>query len=77
MWRVIQAEEKKLNSRWSFKDKLGREFIAGRVSRKTVTGREPGQSVARKRKGAFGQGPRWPKAMAVNQPKALGRGGKN
>jgi len=27
--RVIQAERKKLSSRWSFKDKLERELIAG------------------------------------------------
>ena len=28
VWRVIQGEGKKLSLRWSFKDKLGREFIA-------------------------------------------------
>ena len=44
MWRVIQAKGRKLNSRWSFKDKLGRELIA-----KTAMGREPGQSVVGKR----------------------------
>ena len=51
----------------------------GGALRKAVTGRELGQSVARKRKGAYGQSPRWPKAegMAVNQPKAPGGGGKN
>jgi len=27
MWMAIQAEGRKLNSRWSFKDKFGREFI--------------------------------------------------
>ena len=50
---VIQAEERELSLRWSFKDKLGREFIARWSSRKTATGREPGQSVAGKRKGAL------------------------
>jgi len=28
VWRVIQAERKKLSLRWSFRDKLGRELIA-------------------------------------------------
>ena len=34
----------------------------GRASRKNATGRELSQSVAGKRKDAFGQSPRWPKA---------------
>ena len=51
---VIQAEEKKLNSRWSFRDKLERKLIARGVSRKIATGRELGKSVAGRRKGAFG-----------------------
>ena len=34
----------------------------GGASRKTVTGREPDQNVAGRRKGAFGQGLRWPKS---------------
>jgi len=27
LWRDIQAEGRKLGSRWSFRDKLGRELI--------------------------------------------------
>ena len=53
MWRVIQAERRKLNLRWSFKNKLGRELIAGGASRKTATKRELGQSVAGRRKDVF------------------------
>jgi len=34
----------------------------GGASRKITTGREPGQGVTRKRKGALGQGLRWPMA---------------
>ena len=33
----------------------------GGASKKIATGREPGQSVTGKRKGALGQGLRWPK----------------
>jgi len=61
VWRVIQAEGRKLISRWSFKDKFGREFIMRWSFKETATGSEPDQSVARKRKGAFGQGPGCPK----------------
>jgi len=28
MWRVIKDERRKLSSRWSFKDKLEKKFIA-------------------------------------------------
>jgi len=28
VWRDIKAKERKLSSRWSFRDKLGRELIA-------------------------------------------------
>ena len=35
--------------------------LRGGVSKKTVIGREPGQSVIEKRNSAFWQGPRWPK----------------
>jgi len=33
----------------------------GGVLRKTATGLEPSQSVTRKRKGEFGQIPKWPR----------------
>ena len=55
MWRVIQTEGKKPSLRRSFKDKLGREFIRGGASRKTTTRRDPGQSIAGRRNGAFGE----------------------
>ena len=50
-------------------DNLERELIARWSLRKTVTGCEPGQSVAARRKGAIGQGP-MAQAMAINPPKA-------
>ena len=53
MCKVIQDEGRKLSSRWSFKDKLGNSSQGG-ASRKTVTGRELGQSVAGRRKGGSG-----------------------
>ena len=34
--------------------------LRGKTSRKTSRGHEPGQSVAGRRKGASGQGSRWP-----------------
>ena len=34
----------------------------GEALKKTAMGREQCQSVVRKKKGAFGRGPRWPKA---------------
>jgi len=54
VWRDIQAEERKLRSRWSFRDKLERELIARWSFKKDCTDHELGQSVAGKRKGAFG-----------------------
>ena len=45
VWRIIQAEGRKLSLRMSFKDKLGREFIAGGALRKIATRRESCQSV--------------------------------
>jgi len=49
----------------------------GGASRKTATEHEPDQSVAKKRKGCTRVRPEMAQVMAVNQPKALGRGGKS
>ena len=54
VWRVIQAEERKLSSSWSFKISLEGSSSRGGASRKTATGHESGQSVMGRRKGAFG-----------------------
>jgi len=60
VWRVIQAEKRNTIrggvSRISLKGSSSR----GGASKKTATGRDSGQSVAGRRKVAFGQGSRWP-----------------
>jgi len=55
VWRVIQAEERKFSSRYSFKDKLGRKLIVWWSFKEDCNGLEPCQSVAVRRKDAFVQ----------------------
>ena len=73
MWRVIQAEGRKLSSRWVLRISLEESSSRGGASRKTATGCEHGQSFTGK-KGCIRLKPELAQAMAVNQPKAPGRG---
>jgi len=61
MWRVIQLKEG--NSVRCEISEISFEGSSSRVgtSKKTATGCGPGQSVAGRRKSAFGLGPKWPK----------------
>jgi len=62
MWSDIPAEGKNSVRGGVSITRLKRSSSRGEASKKTVTGHESSQIVARKRKGAFEQGPRWPKS---------------
>ena len=61
MWRVIQAEGRKLSLNGVSRVSLEGSSSRGGASRKTATGRESGQSVVGKRNDALKQVVGWPK----------------
>ena len=77
MWRVIQAEGRKLSSRWSFKDKLEREFIARWSFKEDCNIILTGSKCCDKEKRCIRARPKMAQAMVVNQPKDPGRGDYN
>jgi len=72
--RDIQPEGKNSLQGGISMTSLGESPSRVETSRKTAMGREPGQNVTGKRKSAFEQNPRWPKAWRLISQRLQGEG---
>ena len=77
MWKVIQVERKKLDSRCSLRDKLGRELIAGWSFKKKCNGTWTESKCCRKEKECIRVRPEIGPSHDSKSAKGPGERGKN